>query len=439
LTAAFSKTWSESDHPRAEGGQFGSAGGASKATAILKEYGHKPPKLGQAGQSLTEDETTMAKHISPDNARHLKERAKHESALPSIAAALPKAVSREDYTSAREYMAALAGAKPVEPTRESVNAQIDKLLAKARAKHSDEWLNHAAEIEVAKSAMNREHPPGDNSDRSEALRAGIAEAAKQQPKDEKTKMARTFGKGWVTLQGGQHVFIDEATGHEKPGGPGGAPIAEKPGFSKPGQSFAKPATAEKPKEPEKRPAQKGPGDEPAQPGKLKNSSIPEEGRPEISKRSAQAISDYCGGDHHAMNSSLLDGKPLEGKSARVDAALAEAFKKVKPFKQPVTVHRGLGMSPEKQTAFLAAAKQSQANGTDFEMPAYSSTSTKQEWSKTFSNGVMLEIQAKKGLDLLPHGAEEEEQEFLLDKNSKFKVVGFGTAGNKQVVKLEQII
>ncbi len=140
-----------------------------------------------------------------------------------------------------------------------------------------------------------------------------------------------------------------------------------------------------------------------------------------------------------MNSALLKGEQLSGKSANVEAGLAEAFKKTKPFDKPITVHRGLGMPPEKQVAFLEAARKAQVNGNDFEMPAYSSTSTRNEWAKTFSNGVMLEIQARKGLDLLPHGAEEEEQEFLLDKNSKFRVTGVEKVGNRNVVKLEQIV
>ncbi len=159
---------------------------------------------------------------------------------------------------------------------------------------------------------------------------------------------------------------------------------------------------------------------------------PKEARPPLDATEADAVRRYTAGAHRGLNVGLWETGKVPETHADVDRGLQAAFAKVKEFPKPVKVRRGANLYKSK-VAELAAKKP----GEEITFPAYSSTTTKKG---TFRGNVEFNISATRGLDVKGTGDADtqKERELLLDRGSRFRIVGVKKSGNKLVVNLEQV-
>lgn len=168
-----------------------------------------------------------------------------------------------------------------------------------------------------------------------------------------------------------------------------------------------------------------------------------------------ALTDYRAGGSDDLNAELRAGREpidrdMKGMMAGVDAAMAKA----KPLAEPVRTYRGLAFKDETQAAEMMAKYESAiTSGESITDPAYVSTSLDAGKAAEFASGhgkgktgfVLEVINARHGIYMEGVGGSQHsgEQEFLLPRGTKFKVVGKKTTqhNGKDVVayQLEQVI
>ncbi len=184
-----------------------------------------------------------------------------------------------------------------------------------------------------------------------------------------------------------------------------------------------------------------------------NAALPDAARPALTAKQGKAANLYTKQEYIPINKALRSGKSLEGKSAKVDAELQAALKEAKPFDKPVTVYRGLQFQPGKNDLPKLLDKMKEATGTGkaLQFAGYSSTTTNEKniypekgEESAFAGGVVLEIEAAHGLDMKSFSDHPNEDELLLNHNSRFTVESVeqrkdANGGLRWHAKLKQVL
>lgn len=185
-------------------------------------------------------------------------------------------------------------------------------------------------------------------------------------------------------------------------------------------------------------------------GGYPNTALPDDTRPPVpDKQTARYINNYTWGYDAEMNAALrttgapppgqfggeASGKPSVNGPAMF-AALQKQFAAARPFKPPVTVHRGITLDAATTDNLEAAARKAMGGGGAARMPGFISTSTN-AYGK-FKGNVTFEIAAVHGLDVKPYSQFGHESELLLNHDSRFRVTGVERSGDRLHLKLEQI-
>jgi uncharacterized protein len=172
-----------------------------------------------------------------------------------------------------------------------------------------------------------------------------------------------------------------------------------------------------------------------------NRGLPDQARPTLHEHEARAIKGYTIYAKE-LNASLRSGDRLSEMDSKIHEGLTSAFGRAKDFKEPVSVYRGMRLPASDQGAFLKRITEAHARGEEITIPGYMSTSTSQKEAKAFATAynfptrVVLEVKAKRGLDLQSFSYVPEQKEFLLDHNSKFTVGSVKKRGELTYVTLE---
>jgi hypothetical protein len=172
-----------------------------------------------------------------------------------------------------------------------------------------------------------------------------------------------------------------------------------------------------------------------------NRGLPDQARPTLHEHEARAIKGYTIYAKE-LNASLRSGDKLSEMDSKIHEGLTSAFGRAKDFKEPVNVYRGMRLPASDQGAFLKRITEAHARGEEITIPGYMSTSTSQKEAKAFATAynfptrVVLEVKAKRGLDLQSFSYVPEQKEFLLDHNSKFTVGSVKKRGELTYVTLE---
>lgn len=174
--------------------------------------------------------------------------------------------------------------------------------------------------------------------------------------------------------------------------------------------------------------------------KAPNPVLHDHARPHLEGRELAAVRDYSGELYEDVNAYLRTGKGagdefIEG----THAALQSAFAKARDLPEPVTVRRGMDVRripPAERAKFLASLAAAAGSGGEVRLSGYTSTSTRPD--AALAGDTRVEIVARRGLDLKPYSDSPEEWEFLLDHDSRFRVLGLDESGGKRVIRLEQI-
>lgn len=184
----------------------------------------------------------------------------------------------------------------------------------------------------------------------------------------------------------------------------------------------------------------GEGENPAA-GKLVdiNPLIPPQTRPSLTKAEAAAVTDYAAQFSLEINQPLwTDGvpPPPHDESHR---QLQAAFKKTKPFPNPIVVNRGLTFKdPAELKKFMAPLIANAGNGKPVALKGYISTGTLGV-PRGFVGNVEFRIIAKQGLDVTPYVCSDGERELLLNHNEQYIVHKCSQKGTTWLVTVEQII
>jgi hypothetical protein len=172
-----------------------------------------------------------------------------------------------------------------------------------------------------------------------------------------------------------------------------------------------------------------------------NRGLPDQARPTLHEHEARAIKGYTIYAKE-LNASLRSGDKLSEMDSKIHEGLTSAFGRAKDFKEPVSVYRGMRLPASDQGAFVKRITEAHAKGEEITIPGYMSTSTSQKEAKAFATAynfptrVVLEVKAKRGLDLQSFSYVPEQKEFLLDHNSKFTVGSVKKRGELTYVTLE---
>ncbi len=185
--------------------------------------------------------------------------------------------------------------------------------------------------------------------------------------------------------------------------------------------------------------------------KAPNPVLPDQSRPELAPDEVKSLTHYSGGGYTGINK-LLRGQPSEDPD--LDAAdherLQKAFAKAIPFDKPVTTYRAIqlgNMEDDERDALLAALDAAKSSGGTITIPGYTSTTTDKGWVDRLNVDAVVEVVARKGLDVKPYAKKPHEQELLLDHNSRFKVLGHtteeastpnGRKFTRHIIKLQQV-
>lgn len=176
-----------------------------------------------------------------------------------------------------------------------------------------------------------------------------------------------------------------------------------------------------------------------------NKTVPDSSRKYLANPTqASAVREYTGGGGD-INDYLWSGKPLSGSNAAMDAELQEAFDSTPEFTNPVTVKRGLGLEGKVLPTLISQLEQSQKSGHPYTHAGYVSTTTSDAIMGGDYGGsnVVFTIKATHGLDAAPVSQFKGQDEVLLNRDSRFKVVSVKKTSPpgkapKYAVEMEQL-
>ena len=176
-----------------------------------------------------------------------------------------------------------------------------------------------------------------------------------------------------------------------------------------------------------------------------------------SKEERQAVAAYKGEDvYDPINTALREGRPLQGHLADVSRRIDQIIARAQPLNEPALVYRGIGLEKSAGEKLLADFARAAKTGEAVNFPAYTSTTTDPENAEGFGNVgddmFTFEIAARHGLYVANDFTHEyaAENEFLLPRNSKFRVGGIREVkqrglpnlgipdSTRKVIQLEQL-
>lgn len=180
------------------------------------------------------------------------------------------------------------------------------------------------------------------------------------------------------------------------------------------------------------------GYRPPTPKSVPNDAAPAASRPKLSTTEAAAAENYSRWHYGPMNKALYGGKPSAADLKEVTPthkALQSAFAVAKPFDHPVQVQRAMQLDPHTLHAYVSKLQAAHDAGGEVELKGYQSTATGPD--NKFKGNVQISIAAVHGLDLKPYSHSPDENELLLNTNSKFKVKSITVKGGVHHIELEQ--
>lgn len=177
------------------------------------------------------------------------------------------------------------------------------------------------------------------------------------------------------------------------------------------------------------------------PGNKPNKALPRETRPQLTISEAEAVENYTGSTFYALNKVLRAGEDV-GRWSEVHEGLRGAFAKVKPTPKPVTSYRWVANNPELIALFEKAA----STGPQVQLKGYISTSTQEDMitdmnNKSDADNIKYVINCREGLDVRPYSSLPQEDELLLNHNSRFRIesVQRDVPGWSAVVVMSQVL
>lgn len=156
-----------------------------------------------------------------------------------------------------------------------------------------------------------------------------------------------------------------------------------------------------------------------------------------SKDDVEAVKLYTGQHYAEINEALRTGEKLDGRYKTTHDSLQQIFQRTMPH-EPLTVYRGLALSPKNVEAVVAQLRASMDGGSPIVHQGYVSTSTQEAPAKEFTKGVFMQILAKRGIDVAPVSVNKNEAEILLNHNSKFRVLSMENKDGTWHVKMEEL-
>lgn len=151
------------------------------------------------------------------------------------------------------------------------------------------------------------------------------------------------------------------------------------------------------------------------------------GKTELEKHHATELIRHYTADSSDLNGSLIEKRPLQGHSAKIDKELQKHTNhKANALKSDAIVHSGIGMH-------FAKIMRGTKIGDKIHMPAYTSTSTSPKVAKSFTDGEygdrhFLHFHLPKGFTKARHvsniSEHSHEKEVIIHKNTKWKKVGY---------------
>jgi uncharacterized protein len=135
----------------------------------------------------------------------------------------------------------------------------------------------------------------------------------------------------------------------------------------------------------------------------------------------QAILNYTSMSYESINSKLRTGQSLDKEEAGIAEHMDSITKQ--EFKSPVTVYRGVG---DKGQEFLDAARKSLEAGGTLTDHGYGSVSLDPKIAGTLyatGNSVVFQMQIKRGAYIAPVSSYQTEQEIIVPRGMKYRVVG----------------
>lgn len=243
----------------------------------------------------------------------------------------------------------------------------------------------------------------------------------------------------------REVTDDSGHKHDEKGlftGPGGGGVAT-------GGNATKPAKAKKEKySPQLSPAALYYTDKKSWGGAGKpNPKLPRESQEyleTLNEKHAAAVAEWTNGGYKAANAILRTGQaPAIGgyTGEQIVKHLPAVFESLKPFQNPVSVVRGMQLFDSEP--FEKMVGEAMSSGQPIQFKGYMSTTTRTNLDdkvfEQFRGNVILEIEAKQGLDVKPISRNHREDELLLNHDSKFKVTAATKEGGVLRVKMEQVL
>jgi hypothetical protein len=156
----------------------------------------------------------------------------------------------------------------------------------------------------------------------------------------------------------------------------------------------------------------------------------------------KAVGQYAGsmnfGDINTLLRGGVDDPTSDSKHGQIIKNLDAVFDKAPELKTPIKTYRGINIPPDTLKNWLDEVQSASSAGRPFEDMAFFSTSTDQSAVSGYGN-VGMEITARHGIDASPLSNAQSENEFLLPRGSKFRIIGVENHDGRPVIKLDQIV
>ncbi len=155
----------------------------------------------------------------------------------------------------------------------------------------------------------------------------------------------------------------------------------------------------------------------------------------------KAIRHYTGKGYEYINNALREKTKMSDADATTAANLDAFFKSISPLEDPQLVFRGISIPKYNIDNFM----KSMTPGSKVSFPEFLSCTVNPVVADGFTSGgvsIAVEIMAHRGAFVRPGSSCKQEDEFLIPRDSKFRVIGTKEvqwAGSKKtVIQMEQI-
>jgi hypothetical protein len=162
----------------------------------------------------------------------------------------------------------------------------------------------------------------------------------------------------------------------------------------------------------------------------------------LTPEEVKAVGQYAGSMNFGGINTLLrggvDDPTNDSKHGQIIKNLDAVFDKAPELKTSIKTYRGINIPQDTLKNWLDEVQSASSAGRPFEDMAFFSTSTDQSAISGYGN-VGMEITARHGIDASPLSNAQSENEFLLPRGSKFRIIGVENHDGRPVIKLDQIV